>query len=92
MARYRVLSWNGIPAQVKATDETGGRANQTLPDWFAQEIDRVAMRDGLIGDDAYLAGWSWSEDAERPGSAVEVTDAVVAELVASWRRDGPGLR
>ncbi len=90
-ARYRILAWNGIPAQVTATDETGGRANRMLPDWFGQEIDRVAMRDGLVASDEYLARWQWSEFTTQPGSAADVADAVVEELVAGWRLrpDGP---
>ena len=86
MGRFKVLAWNGIPAQVKATDENGKRANRALPDWFQQEIDRVAMRGGLAGSDAYLAGWQWSDETERAGSADEVADAVVDGLVIEWRR------
>ena len=44
------------------------------------------MRDGIVGDDAYLAGWQWSEDTERPGTADEVIAAVIAELAAAWDR------
>ena len=91
MARYRILSWKGIPAQVKGSDDDGGRpASRQLSDWFVQEIDRVAMREGLIGSDDYLEQWQWSEYIERPGSADEVVEAVVAELEAEWeaRRRG----
>ena len=84
MARYRVLSWRGIPAQVKASDEGGRPASRQLADWFVQEIDRVAMREGLIGSDEYLQHWEWSEYLERPGSADEVADAFVGELEADW--------
>lgn len=87
MARYRVLRWRGIPAQVRAQDGSG-RITLPLPDWFQQEIDRVAMREGLAATDDYLAGWEWSEDAELPGSAAEVGTAVVDQLVANWRTDG----
>lgn len=85
MARYRVLSWREIPASVRAQDDGGRRVTLPLPDWFQQEIDRVAMRDGLAGSDVYLEQWSWSADVERPGQADEVAAAVVAELVAQWR-------
>ncbi len=61
MARFRVMTWKGIPAQVRADDETGARVNRELPEWFAQEIDRVAMRDGLAGTDEYTGLWSWSK-------------------------------
>jgi hypothetical protein len=89
MARYRVLRWRDIPAQVKARDDAGGRANVQLPEWFQQEIDRVAMRDGIVGSDAYLGQWTWSEDVEAEGTADEVARRVAEELATAWRRDGP---
>lgn len=84
MARYRILSWRDIPAQVQATDGSGARANREMPAWFGQEIDRIAMRDGLAGSDEYTAQFAWSGYTERDGSPDEVVDAVVAELAASW--------
>lgn len=84
MARYRVMMWNGIPAQVKAFADDGSAVSALLSDRWQQEIDRVAMRDGLEGTDAYLAGWAWSEDQERPGAAGAVLEEVVAELEATW--------
>ena len=66
MARYRILAWKDIPAQVQATDDTGATANRQMPGWFGAEIDRVAMHDGLAG------------------TADEVADAVVADLIATW--------
>ena len=84
MARYRVMSWRGIPAQVKADDEQGGKASREMPPWFAQEIDRVAMREGLAGSDEYMELWSWSKPAEMPGTADEVVDAVIREQAAAW--------
>lgn len=86
MARYRILAWRDIPAQVQATDETGARANRTLAAWFGQEIDRVAMHDGLVGTDAYLELFAWSDEIEREGSADAVADAVVGELLTAWGR------
>lgn len=90
MARYRVLSWRGIPAQVKVFEEGGRPVSAPLSDRWQQEIDRVAMREGLAGSDEYLALWEWSDDLEHPGEAREVLEAVVAELEASWgeRRAG----
>jgi hypothetical protein len=34
----------------------------------------------LQGSDDYLAGWRWSEDEEREGSASDVAEAVRAEI------------
>ena len=83
MARYRVMSWRGIPSQVKATDETGATAARMLPNTWQQEIDRVAMREDLAGTDEYLELWGWSAESERPGTVDEVAEAVLAELVAA---------
>lgn len=85
MARYRILSWRGIPAQVKAWPDSGRPVSLLMPDWFGQEIDRLAMRAGLVDSEAYLEHWEWSADLERSGSADEVASTVVAELAASWR-------
>ena len=84
MARYRILSWRDIPAQVKVFDEGRRPFSVTLSERWQQEIDRVAMRDGLVGTDDYLSQWEWSQDAERDGSAEDVLDALVSELEASW--------
>ena len=94
MARYRVLSWRGIPAQVKVVGEGSRPLSAALPDWFQHEIDRVAMSEGLTGSDDYLAHWEWSDERERAGEPQTVLDAVVAELEAEWedarRRNPPG--
>jgi uncharacterized protein YfaP (DUF2135 family) len=82
MARYQVMYWKHIPSQVKAWDE-GGEVKRMLPDRFMAAIDAYAMKDGSTDMDAYLEGWRWSEAEERPGSAVEVADALVRELDAS---------
>lgn len=80
MARYRVLSWHGIPSQVKALDEDGSSVSRLLPGAFQRRIDEEAMRLGLHGTDEYLDGWEWSAEREREGVAAEVADAVAAEL------------
>jgi hypothetical protein len=80
--QVRVLYWQEIPSLVRATAEDGTQVSRQLPDWFQQEIDRVAMEQGLVGSDAYLEQWRWSEPQARAGSAAEVLDAVEAELLA----------
>jgi hypothetical protein len=84
MAFYRILSGRGIPAQLKVSEDGGRPTSVALPDWFVQEIDRVAMREGIIGSDAYLELWEWGEQLERAGSAAEVAAAVAAEIEAEW--------
>lgn len=58
MATVRVLTWRDIPTSVKAADETGRRVSLPVPDWFGQEVDRVAMREGITGSDVYLEAFA----------------------------------
>ena len=90
MAKYQVMSWHGIPAQVKATDDSGSAASRQLPASFQQEIDRVAMAEGPTGTEDYLEGWAWSDPVERAGSAEDVAEAVAAEEAAAWRDAAQG--
>ena len=84
MTRYKVLAWDGIPAQVKAYEEGRRPLSAELDKWFVEHIDREAMRKGLYGSDEYLEHWQWSDFAERDGSAEEVLEATVSELEAEW--------
>jgi hypothetical protein len=86
MAKYQVMSWQGIPSQIKVTDDDGEVMKRRMPAFFQMEIDRVAMAEGLIGSDAYLEAWTWSAVAERDGSAEEIADTLVAELGEEWQR------
>ena len=83
MAKYQILYWKEIPAQVKAFD--GARpVSRALPERYQVAIDRVAMEQGLTGTDAYLDQWHWSTKLERPGTAAEVLEAIYQELLAEW--------
>jgi Virulence factor len=84
VTRYRVLAWRGIPMQVKVFECDLRPVSRLLAPWFGEHVDRVAMRDGLYGSDAYLEQLEWSADIEREGSAEDVADAAVAELDAQW--------
>lgn len=86
MVSYRVLSWQGIPSQVTVTAADGTTVRRQLPPSFQQEIDRVAMAEGLIDSEAYLEAWTWSEPAERDGDVEAVAEAVAEELADEWRR------
>lgn len=87
MASYRVMSWRDIPSQVKASDETGTTVSQMLPPFFQQEIDRVAMAEGLEGTDEYLDAWAWSDESTREGTAQDVAEAVAHEISEAWRKE-----
>ena len=82
MTRVQVLYWQEIPSLVRATAADGTQVSRQLPDWFQQEIDRVAMEQGLVGSDAYLEQWQWGAPEERDGAVNDVLDAVEAELSA----------
>jgi hypothetical protein len=75
VARVQVLFWQDIPSVVRA-----GNVKRQLPEWFQQEIDRVAMAQGLLGSDAYLEQWEWRDVGERDGSDADAVDRVVDEL------------
>jgi hypothetical protein len=83
MTRVQILYWQEIPSLLRATAEDEAQVSRQLPDWFQQEIDRVAMEQGLVGSDAYLEQWHWGEPEERDGAVNEVLDAVEAELIAA---------
>ncbi len=81
------MSWRGIPSQVKASDDTGATVSQMLPSFFQQEIDRVAMAEGLVGTDEYLEAWTWSDESSQDGSAQDVAAAVAEEVGEAWRKE-----
>ena len=80
MARYQILYWKHIPAQIKVSEEGKRSISRPMPDRFQVEIDRVAMQEGLAGSDAYLEQWKWTPKLERPGTAEEVAAALIREL------------
>ena len=90
MTRVQVLYWQEIPSLVRATGADGTQVSRQLPDWFQQEIDRVAMEQGLVGSDAYLEQWQWADPEEREGAVNDVLDAVEAELTGRQYRSGSG--
>lgn len=73
------MYWKHIPSQVKAWDGQA-EVKRMLPDRFMAAIDAYAMKDGSTDMDAYLDGWKWSEEQERPGTPADVAEAVVKEL------------
>ncbi len=79
--RVQVLYWQEIPSVVKVTGDDGAEVRRQLPDWFQQEIDRLAMEQGLIGSDAYLEQWAWRDVESPAGSPSEVAEAVETGLM-----------
>ena len=85
MTEYQVLAWRGIPAQVRVS-AAGRRLSGQLPPRYQEEIDRVAMEEGLYGSDDYLEQWKWGPRRRHAGDPHQVLDAVIAELVGEWDR------
>jgi len=77
VTRVQVLYWQDIPSVVRCED-----VKRQLPDWFQQEIDRVAMEQELLGGDAYLAQWEWRDYCDREGDPAALVEEVEAELLA----------
>ena len=79
MAKYQVMFWKHIPSQVKAWDgET--EVKRMMPDRFQVAIDAFSMREGSTDMDAYLDGWRWGPEGERPGTPDEILAAVIQDL------------
>ena len=83
MARWEILAWRDIPASVEVTDDAG-QVTLALSERFQALIDSVAVQLELQDQDAYLEHWARLPGGERPGTAREVGEAVVAELEARF--------
>jgi len=83
MPSYQLLCWEEIPAQIKVTDGAE-ELSVELPARFQEKIDAVAAERGKTDADAYLDGWKWSDPVERPGTLVQVADALQKEIEAKF--------
>jgi len=92
MAKYQILYWKHIPAQIKVFEEGKRALARQLPDRFQVEIDNLAMKEGLAGTDDYLKEWRWTPKQERPGTLEEVADALIRELDQQTIFDQEGNR
>lgn len=80
MVKYQILYWKHLASQVKVFEEGKRPVSRQLPGRLA-EIDQLAMQEGLTGTDDYLNQWKWTPKQEREGSAEEVADTLVQELM-----------
>lgn len=83
MAEYRITYWRDIPSQVEAFAGKE-RVRTPLSGRFQELIDAAAMRQGLIGTDAYLEGWRVGPVMVREGAPRDAAAAVAAELEARF--------
>ena len=81
MATYKILYWQEIPTQIKVEDDSDD-VTLMLDEKFMKQVDILAAKRGQQAADDYLAHWKWSEEEEREGSALEVAEALKAELEA----------
>ena len=83
MTTVRITYWRDIPVLVTARDE-GGETSVPLGPAFQDLVDRVAMQDGLAGEDAYLAEWHVGPPEPASGPAAVVAAGRARELEASF--------
>ncbi len=83
MTKVTVLCWQEIPAVVEAKDSTATHKVQ-LSMRFQELIDRVAMRRGLDGSDAYLLEWNKTRQPSRDEAAQAAASAVAGEIEARY--------
>ena len=79
MAEYQILYWRDIPAQFRVYDGKRARSYK-LPDSYQDQIDQVAMREGVVDTEAYLEGWVWAERVEIEGTPGEVAELLIARF------------
>jgi Virulence factor len=83
MTTVRITYWRDIPMLVTARDE-GGEISVPLGPAFQDLVDRIAMQDGLAGEDAYLAEWHVGPPEAATGAAAAVAHARARELEATF--------
>lgn len=81
ISTYKILYWQEVPSQIKAEDERD-EVTLSLPVRFMERIDQLAAKRGLQAADDYLAQWQWSDEQQRDGRALDVAEALRAELEA----------
>jgi hypothetical protein len=83
MAELVIVSWRDIPAQVIA--KAGRRtAKRELSKRFIEAIDRVAMRTGARGEDAYLADWRRGDPSPCGDDLEAAADEAAARLETEY--------
>ena len=83
MAKVQIMYWKDIPYAVRASDGKG-RVSRQLPREFEAVVDAAAMAEGATEQSAYQAGFRWGAAEERPGTAADVAEAVVSDIIAAY--------
>jgi len=83
MVDVTIVYWRDIPAQVIVGKGRRG-SKRPLPERFEQAIDRVAMKNGAVDSDAYMADWRKADPFSVEGEADAVADAQAARLDSEY--------
>jgi hypothetical protein len=83
MATVQIYYWKDIPYGVRAKDAQG-RVTKHLPPAFGASVDAAAMAEGQTEADQYQAGFVWGPAEERAGTAEEIAQAIVDEIIAAY--------
>lgn len=86
MPDVTIVYWRDIPAQVIVGKGRRG-AKKQLSERFEQAIDRVAMRTGAAGTDAYLAEWRKADPYIIDGDQEEIVQAESDRLETEYDRE-----
>ena len=86
MAQVTIVYWRDMPAQIIVGKGRRG-AKAPLPERFEQAIDRVAMKNGMVDSDAYMADWRKAEPFSVEGEADAVADAQAAQIDAEYDKE-----
>lgn len=83
MADVTIVYWRDIPAQVIVGKGRRG-VKVALSERFEQAIDRAAMKDGVVGTDAYLEEWRKAAPVDIDGEDRAVAEAEAARIEAEY--------
>ena len=83
MTTVRITYWRDIPMLVTARDG-GDEVSVPLGPAFQDLVDRIAMQDGLGGEDAYLAQWHVGPPEDAAGAATSVAEDRARALEAGF--------
>ena len=86
MPDVTIVFWRDIPAQVIVGKGRRG-AKQQLTERFEQAIDRIAMRTGAAGTDAYLAEWRKAVPYQIDGDQDDIVKLEAARLEIEYNRE-----
>ena len=85
MASYQIIYWQQIPSMVEVKGQDG-RHKVELSERFQKLIDLIAMKQELVGTDAYLEQWTKSRRQNHPGSAAEVARTISAKIEQQYEQ------